>query len=275
MQAFTGTEGLKTDKVNANSEPLLFYQLFLTDEVFDNISVETNKYAAQMNAASFQPTTREEIQIFWGLTMLMGLVQKPDMKLYWATKELIHTPAFPKVMTRDRYMEINRYIHFADNATADTNDKLHKIRPYYEAVTKAFSSVYEPGEHINIDEALIRFFGRLGFKTYIANKPAKYGLKAYKLCDTAGYTFKFDLYTGNTQTNDSVYKGVTKVVMDLLQNYLGSGRKVWMDNYYNSPELFLLLQQHKTQAAGTLRINRRGVPAVLKKKKKRNKGEII
>lgn len=111
--------------------------------------------------------------------------------------------------------------------------------------------MFVPREHISIDEALIRYFGRQGFKTYMANKPAKYGMKAYKLCDPSGYTYKFDLYTGNTnKVTESIYKGLVKVVMDLVEDYTAHHRKLWMDNYYNSSELFLVLLQHQTRAAG-------------------------
>lgn len=206
--------------------------------------------------------------------MLMGVVDKPTVKMYWSTKEFVSTPIFGKTMSRDRFMLISRYLHFADNTTADAADKLRKIRPLYDMITTAFHSVCDPGEHISIDEALLRFFGRLGFKTYIANKPAKYGMKSYKVCDPLGYTYKFQLYTGaSTDTEEnSEYKGVVKVVMELMKDYLGNYHRLWMDNWYNSPELFLLLLQNKVYAAGTLRLNRRGVPSELKKKKKRNKG---
>ena len=63
-------------------------------------------------------------------------------------------------------------------------------------ISNAFTSVYTPGKWISIDEAMIRWFGKVIFKTYNPKKQAKYGLKAYKLCDDSAYTWKFDLYTG-------------------------------------------------------------------------------
>lgn len=275
IHQFTGDSGLKTDAVNAESSPLDFYQLFMSDIVFGLIATETNNYAQQAGNDRFIPTTTAEIKVYWGLSMLMGIVKKPNIESYWSIKDHLSTPIFAKTMTRERYWTITKYLHFANNEQASLHDKLAKIRPFYDLVTKSFAEVRAPGEKVSIDEALIKFFGRLRFKTYIANKPAEYGLKAFKLSDDTGYTYKFDLYNGTPAPDGCLYKGVVKVVMDLLNGYLGQGRKVWMDNRYNSPELFKLLLDYQTHAAGTLRLNRRGVPRELKDKKKMKKGEII
>ena len=74
-------------------------------------------------------------------------------------------------------------------------------------------------------------------------------------------------------TEDDLHKRVVKIVFDLVDGYLNKGRKVYMDNWYNSPEMFLKLLERKTQAAGTVRLNRKGMPRELAVKQKRKKGE--
>lgn len=275
LNQFTGTPGLTTDRVDENSSPGQYYQLFMTDKVFADIAIETNRYATQCGALlSFPPTTSGEVKIYWALSMLMGLVDKPQLYMYWSTDPVLATPIFGSTMTRDRYYALSKYLHFHDNTDPNVqDDKLKKIRSFYDAVTTSFHEVCSPDERVCIDEALIRYFGRLSFKTYNANKPAKYGLKAYKLCDSEGYTYKFSLYTGAVEETGE-YKGVARIVMGLMEGYLNQGRKLYMDNWYNSPTLFMWLHDQGTQAAGTLRLTRKGVPAALRAKKKRQKGEI-
>jgi hypothetical protein len=74
--------------------------------------------------------------------------------------------------------------------------------------------------------------------------------------------------TGNT----------SKIVMKLLEAYLGSNRVVTMDNYYTDILLFLTLYGRGMFAIGTLRLGRRGFPSLIQDwiaKKKKKKGESI
>jgi len=53
-----------------------------------------------------------------------------------------------------------------------------------------FSRFYYPGEFITIDEGMIPFAGKVQFKVYNPDKPTKWGIKEYLLCDAANtYTF--------------------------------------------------------------------------------------
>ncbi|CAH2004308.1 unnamed protein product [Acanthoscelides obtectus] len=84
-------------------------------------------------------------------------------------------------------------------------------------------------------------------------------------------------FTGGSGAADPQLSGALhseKVVLSLLQEYLGVGHSVFMDNFYNSVKLTKDLLDKKTYVTGTLRSNRRGnPPEVLAKKLK--KGELI
>ena len=113
------------------------------------------------------------MKIYWGLCILLGIVKKPTIVMYWSTNKYLHTPVFSKRMIRKIFQLLSRYLHFATNEAADPDDKLSKLRKFYNMTTISFSNVAEPGEVVSIDEALIRFFCRISFKTYNASKPAK------------------------------------------------------------------------------------------------------
>lgn len=72
----------------------------------------------------------------------------------------------------------------------------------YDSITAAFASAYVPGKEVVIDEGMIRWFG-CGFKTYLPSKRAKYGIKAYKVCDKSGYNSNSS-YTSDTR-NTRIY----------------------------------------------------------------------
>ena len=62
--------------------------------------------------------TFDEMKVFIGLTLLMGLVKLPRLDLYWTKDSLFHVPLFKAVMDRDRYILILKFWHIADNDTA-------------------------------------------------------------------------------------------------------------------------------------------------------------
>ena len=58
------------------------------------------------------------------------------------------------------------------------------------------------------------------------------------------------------------------VVMKLPGTLLGCGHKLWMVNFYNSPELAGQLKiEHSIACVGTLKLNRKNIPTEVNDKK--------
>lgn len=86
--------------------------------------------------------------------------------------------------------------------------------------------------HVAIDETLLRFHGRIRFKTYNPRKPGRYGLLFRTCCDsTSHYLVNFLLYTGATCKIKS-----NKSLFNYLLTDLGQQRHlvVYADNFYTS-----------------------------------------
>lgn len=199
--------------------------------------------------------------------MLMGVIHKPHIEMYRSQSTLFATPAFRGLMTRNRYCLILKFLHFSNNdcKSSEDYDRLFKIRDVYDLITSIFSTAYIPGREVCIDEGMVRWFGR-GFHTYLPSKRAKYGTKAYKLREDSGYTYHFQLYTGQSSN-------LQCLVFDMMEGLLNEGRDLYMDNYYNSPNLVKMLYDQQTHVVGTLRMNRQGVPKELTKLKLKS-GEV-
>ena len=87
---------------------------------------------------------------------------------------------------------------------------------------------------------------------YNPQKPVKYGIKSYILCDSAtGYCFNMEPYVGEGST-------LPDTVFTLLDRLLGHGYTLYMDNFYNSVALCERLVAAQTNVCGTLRKNRGG-----------------
>ena len=154
------------------------------DEVWDLLVTETNWYAQANlsclpNARAWSDVSIDEMKAFIGVTILMGIIQLPQLEMYWQTSNpMIATSRVSNIMSRTHFQQILRYLHLADNAhqiPADQSghDKLYKVRNLLDILSRQFQSNYTPTEYITIDEAMIPFKGRLGFKQYMKDKPTK------------------------------------------------------------------------------------------------------
>ena len=122
---------------------------------------------------------------------------------------------------------------------------------------------------------MIAFGGNVKFKQFNPNKPEKYGIKAYKSCDAKnGYCSRFKLYTAVPCGVPFWHGSTYDRVFCLAQLYLYSGRALYTENYYLSPQLFLDLHSCGMGATGTAR-NRRGVPEKTKKAILKNQAHHI
>ena len=171
---------------------------------------------------------------FLGLLFLTGIIRKPAINLYWSTDPLYSTPLFGAIMSRNRFQLLLKFLHFNDNAKMPgahdpSPDKLFKVRPLLDHLGEKFGEVYAPSCNISIDESLLLWKGRLGFKQYIPLKGARFGIKC----------FKFKIYTGkeNVPPPAGALSVSERVVADLMEPLLDKGYHLYIDK---------LVHQHTT-----------------------------
>ncbi|KAI4475495.1 hypothetical protein M0802_015132 [Mischocyttarus mexicanus] len=235
-------------------DPFELYKLFLNDNILQLIIEETNKYSIQCGFSanrrkhqlSWKPVTVNELKAFFAILLIMGIVQMPDIRLYW--------------------MENN-----IDNTTCSTEDPLNKINKIVAKIITTFKNVVKPGKTVVIDETMIPWRGSLRFRQYLKGKQHKYGIKVYKLCLPNGYTYDLDIYAGK-RMNSSTYGHGYDVVLKLMNGLLFEQRVLYTDSFYSSIPLAQSLLQKGTYFCGTIQLNRKFLP--LNKNKKQKRGEI-
>ncbi|XP_064641920.1 piggyBac transposable element-derived protein 4-like [Lineus longissimus] len=147
------------------------------------------------------------------------------------------------------------------------------MRPITDMFLQKFRDAVSPTREISLDEGTCAFKGRVSFRVYNKDKPEKWGIKLYEVCESkGGYCFEFEVFTGreNQQTQDITYH----TVMRLCDPYLDKGHILYMDRYYSSPKLYDELWNRGTVATGTVMANRKGLSPHVKDKL-RNKGDIV
>ena len=169
------------------------------------------------------------------------------------------------LMTCQRFEVIGSFIHVVTKEEEEclVEDPLKKIRPLQEYIKKKCLSFYQPLQNLSVDERMVKSKARCHLIQYMKNKPCKWGFKYWVVADTSGYTLDFDLYTGKMEKRGE--KGLAyDVVMQLCQTFKFQGYSLFVDNFYTGVALFEDLAKIGIAATGTLRIDRKGVPVVVK-----------
>ena len=270
---FSGPPPGPTTVMDAAKTVLDFFMLLFPLSLIELLVRETNRYAQQKRAANpnlrrWTPVSVKDIKKFLGLRVFMSLDARPTLRKYWS-KRTVWKCFVPRILTRSRFEEISSNFHANDRTQHlpkehPNHDKLHLIRPVLDEVLANCLQQYNPHQNSSIDEAMIAFRGRLGFRQYMPKKPTKYGVKVWMRADpTNGYCNEFQVYTGRVNV-DVVERGLAaRVVLDLSERLRGGHYVLNMDNFFSSLELFERLKREGLYARGTVRVNRRGWPRQL------------
>ena len=198
----------------SNKSPIDFFDLLLTQDIYDLIIEQTNLYAFQFIQSHELPPrsrvhtwtkkefTQAEFQKFLSMILTMGIIKYPKLEDYFATSWPFKNQVFSSIMSRDRFSTIMKFLHLNNNENYISKgkpgyDPLYKLRPFLEKLLNNFQSNFNLGMDISVDEQMVSYKGRLAFLQYIAKKPTKWGMKAFVLSDSkTGYIFNWKLYTG-------------------------------------------------------------------------------
>lgn len=274
-------------------------------DIMELIALETNRYARQTidfmkSKGTLKPFSRlnqwsdtnaDELAVLFAVYMYMAIDPRTSQNEYWRANDYLELSRFKELMSYNRYVLLCKFLHFVDNsADSPQNEglspKLAKLAPVITFLNKKFSSLYNLGREISIDESLTLFKGRLSWAQTIRSKAARFGIKSYELCESlSGYLYNFFIYTGKN-SNDTSADDVppcadlggksSKVVLDLLKGLEARGHSVTMDNFYNCPSLARYLKSLGFDCLGTLRPSRKNVPVdVSKLPKNMPKGTIV
>ena len=232
------------DHINETFEPIDCFTELFSDEILQKLSKIINSFAkikCQLNTnarkhsvyTKWKPLTKAEILCYIAIMIVMGLQPRPEIRDYWSTKDIYHTPWFSKVMTRDEFEAIHHtMVHLSDNDKKKANDK---IEPFMNELIHQFQATFYPFQDVSIDEVVTKYKSKWKSKQYNPNKPSKYYIKTYIVCDsTTGYAFNILTYFGSdTSYNPAMSDfGNSEKIFEYLLSPLGSGHYVFADRFY-------------------------------------------
>jgi len=154
---------------------------------------QTNLYYEQFLDRQAGPSCRlpditlPDMKTFIALALEMGQVLKDTLHDYWSRLRQTRTPFFGETVTRDRFLHILHFLHFADNSQRpdqrEEYDRLWKLRTIFDTLDDNYAKFYKPSEDVAVDEVIVKYRGRVIFRQYTPKKRKRFSIKIYKLCD--------------------------------------------------------------------------------------------
>lgn len=245
-------------------DPLSYFRDLVTDEMIENISFQTNLYSTQKNTKSIN-TSKQEIDLFLGLYLRMGLMQGYAVRAFWAEETRYDKVA--DCIARNRFEKIASHLHFTDNASvtdAEKTNKVWKLNPWLSALNASLKTL--PQEECSaVDEVMVPFKGRSDIKQFMRNKPHKWGFKMWGRAGTTGTLYEFEIYQGAKADASDRPSKLSKSAMNVINMTTnipdGKNFKVFADNFFTSLALVEALKARDIFYVGTVRVNRlKGCP---------------
>ena len=251
-----------THQCGTSESILEFFNLLIDYDMLNSVSEYTNLRMPRNEV----PTNEVELRSLIGLLLFFGVTKKKhvDINEIWSTDSVHHMDYATATMTRDRFKLLCKKITFDDVNTRieRKNDKLGKIKEFFEKFQFKIKNLLKPGHSLCVDEQLYSYRGRCSFKQYMPSKPAKYGIKYWTICDVqSSYVLQSKIYAGKNNSNNTSYNIGENVVVNLAELYFNDRpRTLTADNFFSSINLASLLTRKNIFYIGTLRKNKKELP---------------
>ena len=252
--------------------PINVFRNFFCDKVINMIVEQTNLYGKQKfhrrhDGENWIDITRNEIEAFIGMNVIMGFHKLPSYRHYWNNDENLYTPVIANVMSIHQFDKILSNIHLEDNSkfkNTEDKSKLYKVEKFLDLLKENYKKNYKVSPYTSIDESMIKFTGRSSIKQYLPLKPIRRGYKVWVAADsTNGYVYEFDIYCGKDSERSKNELLGEHVVKKLLRQNSNGNIHVYFDNYFTSLNLLRYLQRKGVRATGTVRSTRKNMPKSL------------
>ena len=160
----------------------------------DQIVCQRNLYGNRdRNDPNFYVTGEKICKIF-GILLLSGHHYLPEEHHYWSRQQDSSVSIVSNTISRGRYHEIKKYLHFFDNQNLTKGDKLSKIAPLYEMLNRNLIQFGIFNKLLSMDKFMIPYFGRHSAKMFIREKPFRFAFKIWCLCGSNGYPYNMKIY---------------------------------------------------------------------------------
>jgi hypothetical protein len=216
------------------------------------------------------PIHKAELLCWFGMLVLMGLKDLPNIRLYRSSSDFYGCPLIKSCMSCQRFEAITRCIHLVNNGSLHPpghpeHDKLGKVRWLVEHFSSVSQAQYNCEEIVTVDEIMVPYKGRYcNIRQYMKGKPVRFGIKVWALASSKSrYVSNLIVYLGaGDQREESELVGADAVLV-AVRGLEGRGHVVITDNFFTSVKLQVELLRRGFFATGTVKKVSKGFPPSL------------
>lgn len=287
--------GLKgpAKSLHDTAAPLDVWKCIFTQDMADEVILHTNiklrtlkaKYSRE-NKPELKDLDCVEFDALLGVLYYWSVFKSnhEDLESLFAT-DGTGREIFRCIMSVKRLLILLACLRFdnpEDREQRKEKDPAAAISWIFNELVKNSQLSYSLGELTCIDEMLVGFRGRCKFRIYMPNKPSKYGIKVMILSDArTSYFYNAYVYTGKDcdgkllPQEDKKFLKPTQAVLQLAQPIVHSNRNITADNWFSSIEVAEELRNRGLTYVGTLKKNKKEIPATFLPNRSRQEGSSI
>lgn len=255
------------------------WQLLFDDIIMDMILVNTNVKLEAVRAGlsvttkknNYRDTDLDELNALFGLLLASSVLSSNEEKITSVfTKDPYSRPIYSATMSIKRFEILLMCLRFDDARTRNQRRLTEKAAPISEIFGRFIENSkrsYSVSSEVTIDEMLVPFRGRCGFKVFMPKKPKKYGIKVMCLCDAkTSYLLNAYIYTGKGSDSVGLNEAEknlaipTQSVVRLCQPIINSNKNVTADNWFSSLEVVDELLKRNLTFVGTVKKDKKAIP---------------
>jgi hypothetical protein len=253
-------------QVNSDEVSSAFFLLF-DDFIVRRIVACTEKENLRKNGANGWQFSREDLLSFIGLLFIRGATSASKFHYESMWSEKWGLPICKETMSRNAFRNIMQNLRFDEKSSRSARvivDKFCMISEIWNRFLTNGQIYFNPKENLTVDEQLLPSKTRCPYTQYMPQKPDKFGIKFWVLCDTeTKFVLNSIPYLGRDEFRPSNTQLGEHVVMELTKPYYKGGYNVTCDNFFTSAKVAEALRKQRCSLVGTVRKNRMELPKSL------------
>ena len=240
----------------------------MSDDMLQHIVVHTNVKIAHLRSsigarnkgkATYSDINITELKCLIACLIMAGTRKDNHLSAEHMFSSIYGCTFYKSLFSEKRFSFLIRCLRFDDQTTRRIRmqtDKFAHIRDLWDCVMTNCKNNYKAGQTVTVDEQLLAFRGRCAFRMYIPNKPAKYGIKLFMVCDAKKLYCLYAIpYLGKSSTEGLNQNKGQYFTMKLLNdgNLIEDGRIACADNWFLSLNLATAMLRQGMHLVGTIR----------------------
>lgn len=134
------------------------FELFFDNDVKSMLVENSVLYARWTGNHTFQ-VDKQTMEVFFALLLMSGYNVLSRRRMYWEQQPDVHCEAASAEMSRNRFEEILKYFHTADNSKLPKNDKFAKVDALLSMLNENWLQFKPQDRNLSIDESMISYYG--------------------------------------------------------------------------------------------------------------------